>query len=265
MQRSEIQAALSGTMIETRYQPIVRLADRAPVGVEVLARLNHPARGMILPSRFVPQIEDAGMGEALTETVARQAFADMSVPDLASTGLTIALNFPLDVLLVPEALALLDRQREHEGIAAGRVVIELTESQPVEDVPALGIVTARLRETGYQVVIDDVEPGVPLLPALLELPFSGIKLDKNLVKHLVRDDAASDFVAGMVDVAKRRGMMVTAEGVENTAMWQRLAALGVDQAQGYLIARPLPAQDVTSWMRRWAKRKPIGQKRTQGA
>jgi EAL domain-containing protein (putative c-di-GMP-specific phosphodiesterase class I) len=265
MHRSEIQAALSGTMIETRYQPIVRLADRTPVGLEVLARLNHPSRGMLPPSRFVPQIEHAGMGEALTATVARRALADLAGPDLATTGLSIALNFPLDVLLVPEALALLDRQRESEGIAAERVVIELTESQPVDDVPALGVVAARLRETGYRVVIDDVEPRAPFLAALLELPFSGIKLDKNLSKRTAREGADRDFVARIVDVARMRGMVVTAEGVEDAPMWQRLAALGIDQAQGYLIARPLPARDVTTWMHRWAKRQPIGQQRTRRA
>jgi EAL domain-containing protein (putative c-di-GMP-specific phosphodiesterase class I) len=265
MHRSEIQAALSGAMIETRYQPIVRLADRTPISVEVLARLNHPARGMMLPHRFVPQIENAGMGEALTETVARRAFADINGPDLASTGLGIALNFPLDVLLEPGALALLDRQRKHEGIAAERVVIELTESQPVEDVPALRVVTARLRETGYQVVIDDVEPRVPVLAELLELPFSGIKLDKNLVKRMALDGAARDFVARMVDIAKRRGMVVTAEGVENTAIWRVLDGLGVDQVQGFLIARPLPVQNVPTWLNRWSKRRPIGQPSARGA
>jgi EAL domain-containing protein (putative c-di-GMP-specific phosphodiesterase class I) len=265
MHRSEIQAALSGTMIETRYQPVVRLADRAAVGVEVLARLNHPARGMLLPHLFVPQIEDAGMAEALTEQVSYRAFSDMASPELAPIQLDIALNFPLDVLLVPQALALLDLQRQRVGIAAERVVIELTESQPVEDAPALGIVTSRLRETGYQVVIDDVEPKVALLGALLELPFTGIKLDKNLVKRIANDEASYDFVARMVDIAKRRGLIVTAEGVENTAMWHRLAGLGVDRAQGYLVARPLMAGDVPDWLRRWSKRRSIGQRRPESA
>ena len=259
MHRSEIQAALTGTMIETRYQPIVRMADRAAIGVEVLARLNHPARGMMLPDHFVPQMEDAGMAEALTETVSRRAFADMTGRDLSPLPLDIALNFPLDVLLVPKALALLDLQCERQDIAPRRVVIELTESRPVRDVPALGVVITRLREAGYQVVIDDVQPGVPLLTALLDLPFSGIKLDKMLVKRIATEDASRDFVARMVDLAKTRGMMITAEGVETATLWHLLAGMGIDQAQGYLVARPLMAPDVPGWLCRWSKRRPIRQ------
>jgi EAL domain-containing protein (putative c-di-GMP-specific phosphodiesterase class I) len=254
MHSSEIQTVLTGTMIETRYQPIVRLADRAAVAVEVLARLNHPARGMLLPHHFVPQIEDAGQAAALTETVARRAFAEMAAPALTPLQLDIALNFPLDVLLVPHALALLDIQRRREDIDAEGVIIELTESRPVEDVPALKIAISRLRDAGYQVVIDDVEPKVPLLEALLDLPFTGIKLDKGIVKRLADDTASHEFVARMVEVAKARGLTITAEGVEDAATWHRLAEMGVDHAQGFLVARALSAAAIPSWIRRWSKR-----------
>ena len=147
MRLREIRAALSGAMIETRYQPVVRIADGRPVALEVLARLNHPARGTLLPDLFVPQMEDAGLAPLLTETVARLAFADMAGPSLAPHGLDLALNFPLDVLLVPEALELLDIQRRHAGIAAARVIIELTESRPVEDLVTLrgAMKTLRIR------------------------------------------------------------------------------------------------------------------------
>jgi len=254
MHPSEIQAVLTGTMIETRYQPIVRLTDRTVAAVEVLARLNHPARGMLLPHRFIPQIEDAGHAAALTETVARRAFAEMAALPATPLPLDIALNFPLDVLLVPQALALLDIQRRREDIDAERVIIELTESRPVEDVPALKVAISRLRDAGYQVVIDDVEPRVPLLEALLDLPFNGIKLDKGVVMRLADDTAAHDFVARMIAVAKARGLTITAEGVEDAATWDRLAEMGVDHAQGFLVARPLTAAAIPSWIRRWSKR-----------
>jgi EAL domain-containing protein (putative c-di-GMP-specific phosphodiesterase class I) len=258
MHPSEVHAVLTGTMIETRYQPIVRLADRTVVAVEVLARLNHPARGMLLPHHFVPQIEDAGQAAALTETVARRAFAEMAAPALAPLQFDIALNLPLDVLLVPQALTLLDIQRRREGIAAERVIIELTESQPVEDVPGLKVAISRLRDAGYEVVIDDVEPKVPLLEALLDLPFTGIKLDKSLVKRIADDRASHDFSARMVKVAKARGMTTTAEGVEDASTWDRLAGMGVDHAQGFLVARALTAAAIPSWIRRWSKRPASG-------
>lgn len=258
MSLSEIRAALAGAMIETRYQPIVRLADRKPVAVEVLARMNHPAHGTLLPHRFVPQMEDAGLAPALTEIVTRRAFADMGGPSLAPHGLEIALNFPLDVLLVPAAMELLDAQRREAGIPREQVVIELTESRPVEDVVGLRRAIERLRNSGYGTVIDDVQPGVPKLEALLELPFTGVKLDKDLVQRLTDDEASRDFTRGIVDVAKSRGLTVTAEGVEDAATWDRLADLGIDMAQGFLMARPLLAVAVPVWLRRWSKRQHLG-------
>jgi EAL domain-containing protein (putative c-di-GMP-specific phosphodiesterase class I) len=254
MSVSEIHAALTGAMIETRYQPIVRLADGVPVAVEVLARMNHPARGTLLPHLFVPQMEDAGLAPALTEVVTRRAFADMASPSLVPHALEIALNFPLDVLLVPQAMMLLDAQRRGAGIKPEQVIIELTESQPVEDVAGLRPTIERLRATGYGVVIDDIQPGVPQLHALMDLPFTGVKLDKDFV-HLLADDMEScDFTRGIVGLARSRGQTVTAEGVENAAGWDRVADLGVDMAQGFLIARPMLAVAVPVWLRRWSRR-----------
>jgi len=258
MRAGDLNAALSGAMIETRYQPIVRLSDRAPVALEALARLNHPSRGTLLPHRFVPQIEDAGLAPLLTKRVAHRAFADMVGSSLAPHGLDMALNFPLDVLLVPEALALLDEQRREADIPAERVIIELTESRPVQDLVTLRLATERLRMLGYGVSIDDVAPSVPQLAALLDLPFSALKLDKDLVQQTEHDEAARDFTQHTVDAAKSRGLTVTAEGVESAALWHRLAALGVDLAQGFLMARPLQAADVPLWLRRWSKRRQFG-------
>jgi EAL domain-containing protein (putative c-di-GMP-specific phosphodiesterase class I) len=255
---SEIHASLTGVMIETRYQPIVRLADRKPVAVEVLARMNHPARGTLLPHLFVPQMEDAGLAPALTEAVTRRAFADLTSPSLVPYGLEIALNFPLDVLLVPQAMVLLDAQRRIVGIEAEQVIIELTESRPVEDVPGLRRAIERLRAAGYGVVIDDIQPTVPQLQALMELPFTGVKLDKDLVQLLADDAGLRDFTVGIVSSAKSRGLTVTAEGVDDVAAWDRLVGLGVDMAQGFLIARPLLAVAVPVWLRRWSKRRHFG-------
>lgn len=242
-------------MIEARYQPIVRLADRVPVGLEALARLNHPTRGRMLPHRFVPQMEDAGLAPLLTQRVANRAFADMAGV-LAPHRLDVSLNFSLDVLLVAAALTMLDEQRRLAGIDAGQVMIELTESRPVEDIAALGRTIESLRALGYGIAIDDVSPAVPRLDALLELPFSAIKLDKTIVLNLDAAEAQA-FVGRIVETAAARGMTMTAEGVENAASWHRLRALGVDHAQGFLVARATQVEDVPAWLARWAKRRPF--------
>ncbi len=252
---SEVHTALAEAMIRMRYQPIVRMLDREPLALEALARLHHPTLGTLLPGRFVPQIEGAGLAPRLTEIVAHQVFDEMGGPALAPHHLDIALNFPLDVLLVPDSVRMLDEERLAAGIPATQVIVELTESQPVDDVAALGRATERLRSSGYRVVIDDVEPGIARLDALLDLPFHGVKLDKDVVQGLGTCAAAHDFTQRLIAMAKRRGLITIAEGVEDVATWRMLARLGIDLAQGFFLARPLLATSVPLWLRRWSKRR----------
>ncbi len=248
---AEIRTALAGGMIETCYQPVVRLADRAVIGFEALVRLNHPARGMVLPDAFIPQIEDAGLAGQLTELVITCAFADMAGAAIAALGLSVSLNFPLDVLLRTAALARLETQREAAGIPVEQVIIELTETQPVRDLETLRGAVEHLRRTGYQIVIDDVGPAVAGLDKLLDLPFTAIKLDKTLVLQLATAPAVVTEVERLIRNARARGMTVVAEGVETVAQWHRLRALGVDQAQGFLVAHALPAAAVPAWLASW--------------
>lgn len=251
MELAELRAALQGAMIETRYQPIVRVSDRHPVAVEALVRLNHPAKGMILPDDFVPQLERAGLAAELTRLVSARAFSDLSGRFLAGRDLRMSVNFSLDVLSLPSALTLLDEQRTEAGLVADRITIELTESQPVEDIALLRRSLDRLRSLGYGVAIDDVDPTVQRLSRLLDLPFTGLKLDKALVQRVGTSQEARSFLASTIDAAKARNLVVTAEGVETNSMWHDMAALGVDEMQGFLVARPLPVAAVPVWWDAW--------------
>jgi EAL domain-containing protein (putative c-di-GMP-specific phosphodiesterase class I) len=251
MDVAELQAALLGAMIETRYQPIVRIADRRPVGLEALARLNHPRRGTLLPGRFVPQIENAGLASDLTGLVSERALADLAGPFLAESGVRVSVNFPLDVLLQPEALNCLEAQRVRCGLGADRIVIELTESQPVEDIPTLRRSLERLRGLGYGAAIDDVGPAVPRLAPLLELPFTSLKLDKDMVQQVLVSEPVRTFLADTIVKAKAHGLSVVAEGVETDAIWDAMRDLGADEVQGFLAARPLPVAAVPIWWDAW--------------
>jgi len=251
MDLAELRAALRGAMIETRYQPIIRIADRRPVGVEALARLNHPERGTLLPDRFVPQIEGAGLAAELTGLVSERAFADLAGPFLSGRDLRMSVNFPLDVLLEPAALDRLEEQRMAAGLSAGRIVVELTESRPVDDFPMLRRSLERLRGLGYGAAIDDVGPAVPRLAPLLDLPFTSLKLDKDLVEQVGTSAEVRRFLAETIAEAKVRGLTVVAEGVETDAIWNRMCDLGADEVQGFLAARPLPVGAVPIWWDAW--------------
>ena len=253
MHPAELNAALTGAMIEARYQPIVRIADRMPIAIEALARLNHPTRGTLMPESFVPQIEESGLAAQLTELIVDRALADLASPLLAAETLRVTLNFPLDVLLLPEALQRLDARRQQAGIPANRIVIEMTESRPVEDLGALGAVLEKLRDGGYRTSIDDIIPGMPRLDELLQLPFGGVKFDRSVVQALDTSPAMLAFMRRVIATAQARGLAVVAEGVEDVPTWQRVAGLGVALAQGFLIARSMPADAVPGWLEAWRR------------
>jgi EAL domain-containing protein (putative c-di-GMP-specific phosphodiesterase class I) len=251
---ADLHEALSQARIQTLYQPIVRMADRRPVALEVLARLQHPLHGMLLPGRFIPPMEAAGLGFQLTEAVLLRAFDDWSGERLDALDLVLAFNFPLEVLLRPEALSYLDTIRTEAGIAPGRVVVELTESSPLAGLTKLCEAIQRLRALGYGIAIDDVGPDIRDHRALLDLHFTVMKLDKKLVGDALDDPSSGRFLADAIAAAGAAGMTVTAEGIEDEATWQRMHALGVDHAQGYLVAHPLPAAAVLPWYREWCSR-----------
>jgi EAL domain-containing protein (putative c-di-GMP-specific phosphodiesterase class I) len=166
----------------------------------------------------------------------------------------MALNFPLDVVLHPAALHRLEALRLASGIASHRIVIELTESRPVEDFAILGRSLEAIRTLGYGVAIDDVGPAVPRLAPLVELPFTSLKLDKERVRRVNTDPEARSFLQRTIASAKAHGLTVVAEGVETVEIWDAMRALGADEAQGFLVARPLPLAAVPVWLEHWSSR-----------
>jgi EAL domain-containing protein (putative c-di-GMP-specific phosphodiesterase class I) len=249
---ADLRTALEAGAIELRYQPIIRMSDRHAVGLEALARLRHPTLGIVQPDLFVPQLEAAGLGAEFTDLVATRMFADLVSPNLAGTGMRIAVNFPLDVLLSPVSIERLEQRRAARGVPADRIEIELTESQPVRDVTTLGRSVEQLRALGYGVAIDDVGPAVQHLGPLLDLPFTSLKLDKTLVTLADTVPEVLRYLADTVREAKRHDLIVVAEGVETEAIWAHMEAIGVDHVQGYIAARPLPRNAVPVWLKSWA-------------
>jgi EAL domain-containing protein (putative c-di-GMP-specific phosphodiesterase class I) len=243
---TELRLALAGGQVRTMYQPIVRVSDRCPVGLEVLARLADPVRGLLEPDQFVAGMEVAGLGRALFEAVIEAAFADWHGGGLGRLGVSLAINLPLDVLIEPGARDWLEGARARHGVPAERIVIELTESQPLLSMPELAVAAAALRALGYGLAIDDVGPDIRDHGPLLDLPFTVLKLDRALVQA-TGEGTAPDFLRGVMVAARAAGLVVVAEGVEDEATWAAMAAHGVDHVQGYLVSRPLTAAGTVAW------------------
>jgi EAL domain-containing protein (putative c-di-GMP-specific phosphodiesterase class I) len=250
----ELRTALAERRIITRYQPVVRMADREPAGIEALARLYHDERGIISPRQFVARLEDEGLGADLTDLVLQRILADITSPDVAPLDLTVALNVPLDVLLDRDAPRRFHAQREAIGVPASRLVIELTESRVVDDFRQLSRAVERLRDAGYRVALDDLSPGMPNYLSILDAPFTSVKLDKDVVTRSAVAIDAADFIKQMIVMAKKRCRDVIVEGVEDLRCWNRMRQAGADLAQGFFIARPLPAAVLPAWTEAWRAR-----------
>ena len=250
----EIRPLLIGTGLQMRYQPIVRLADRKLIGIEALARLEHPTRGTLPPSDFVPQLEASGDGWALTERVIDLSFAEWGDLRLDEFKLTLSLNLPLDVLLRPGLCAWLAAVCASADVPPARLLLELTETQIVVDPTVLREPMQALRALGVGLAIDDIAPVTHEPAALLNLPFTMLKLDKRAVREAADCSSTRNFIRDSCALGQAAKMEIVAEGVEDMAIWAHMHDLGADHAQGFYIARPLPASAMSLWIRNWSMR-----------
>ncbi len=247
----DIREALDNGYVECRFQPIVRIADARPVGLEALARLYHPTHGTFGPHLFIPQAEHAGLAQELTEAVANSAMTAMGAAFLEYHDLFLTINMPLDVLLNPDTMLRIDAYRAATGIPPERLLIELTESRPVWDIPVLAAALDRWRSAGYRIAIEDLGPSMVNQIELFQLPFHTVKLDKEVVLQSQVDRLAERYLQRTVANALSRPLNIIAEGIEDEALWVRMRDFGADQAQGFLVSRALPASALPIWLDAW--------------
>lgn len=251
---ADILLAFDAGQVDCQFQPIVRLSDGVPVGLEALARLQHPVHGTLTPDWFIPQIETAGLSMQLTEAVVRSAMNGIDGTFLKRQSMFLTINLPLDVLLFDDALPLVDSYRVAAGIPIEHILIELTESRPVFDVPLLAAALRRWRGAGYHLAIDDMGPEMVNQADLFDLPFDVVKLDKTIVLRSRDNMLAYRYLQRTVANAQARSLSIIAEGIEDGPLWIGMRDLGVDYAQGFLIARAMPAAALDGWLKGWEKR-----------
>ena len=251
---ADILTAFDAGQVDCQFQPIVRLSDGKPVGLEALARLQHPLRGTLTPDTFLPQIETAGLSMRLTEVVVQAALNGIDRGFLERNSMFLTINLPLDVLLLPDALSLIETYRNAIGIDIRNILIELTESRPVFDIPVLHTALLRWREVGYHMAIDDLGPEMVNQTDLFDLPFHVVKLDKTIVLRSRDNQLAQRYLQRTIANAQSRSLRIIAEGIEDGPLWIRMRDLGVDYAQGFLIARAMPSSALEDWRLNWEAR-----------
>ncbi len=244
----DMRAAMASGEFTLYYQPKLALADGRIVAAEALLRWRHPERGMVAPARFIPFAEQTGFIREITPWVLDSAVRQAA--RWGEEGLAIAVSANLSALdlldpgLPGHVRALLERH----GVPASRLCLEITESALMDD-PALALAHLdQLAALGIELSIDDYGVGQASLAYLKTLPVDELKLDRSFVTAIDASPRNAAIVESTIMLAHALGLVVVAEGVESEAERRWLAAHGCDVAQGYGIARPMPAHELAGWV-----------------
>jgi EAL domain-containing protein (putative c-di-GMP-specific phosphodiesterase class I) len=250
--RNELIADFHGAVergeFELHYQPLVSTTSRQVTGAESLIRWQHPRLGTLPPVEFVPLAEESGhilpMGRWVLREACRTA---MTWP----THLRVAVNLSALHFSSPTLIDDVRRALGESGLSPHRLELEITESLVMRNLAAARVTLRKVRALGVRVALDDFGTGYSSLSNLRALPLDTIKIDGAFVRDLGSDSQAVAVVTAVVGLAKALKMTITAEGVETDTQLDVLIGLGVDDAQGYLLARPAPAADFAGIVDGW--------------
>jgi diguanylate cyclase (GGDEF)-like protein len=243
----ELRHALERDEFRLLYQPKVDLRTHQPCGAEALLRWEHPVRGLLPPSQFVPVLEETGLIVPVGEWVITRACADIRAWRRAGRKvLPVAVNLSARQLRQQYLDRHIRSLVQSAGVEPALIEIEITESQLMEDPDHAARVMNALREAGIRAAIDDFGTGYSSLSYLTRLPLAALKIDRSFVADALNEAADAAIVRAIIDMAHTLDFTVVAEGVETDAQMAFLRRFGCEQGQGFLFARPMSALDFTA-------------------
>jgi len=241
----DLRRALSRDEIAVAYQPIFDLRSERLIGYEALARWQHPTKGSIAPSEFIPIAEDVGLIESLGRHVLLEACRQLSLwraEDPAATNLTMNMNVAAQQILSGSIIADLRDAVDSTGLPARYVTLEITESTLLDNTEQTNATLAALRAMGARICIDDFGTGYSSLLYLQRFPIDEIKVDRSFVSSGGSDALVSRPIVEMLTtLARVLDLSLVVEGIETREQLGELLALGCERGQGYLLSKPVPA------------------------
>jgi EAL domain-containing protein (putative c-di-GMP-specific phosphodiesterase class I) len=239
---NELHGALTENEFRLRYQPVIDLATGAVVAVEALIRWEHPHRGLLGPDQFIPMAEETGLilplGRHVLDKACRQV---RSIQDRLALDLPISVNLSprqfQDAGLLSQVAAALTAS----GVAPGLLMLEITETVVMEDLPGAREVMKKLSRLGVRLAIDDFGTGHSSLAYLKQFPVHEVKVDRSFVQGVAESPVDSAIVRAVISLADAMGIAAVAEGVETEDQVAELSTLGCQVGQGYYFSRPLGA------------------------
>ena len=251
MERFEIERdlrlALKRNELLLHYQPQIALSPRRCVGAEALVRWAHPEKGLIPPDKFIPLAEEAGLilelGRWVLEQACRQAvqWKEQGMP------LRIAVNLSGQQIIYGDLVAVLREVMQQTGIEPALLELEITEGFVLNHAEEGVQNLEQLHELGIGIAIDDFGTGYSSLSYLKRLPIDRLKIDKSFVHGVPDDGDDAAIISTIVAMANSLRLEVIAEGVESEAQLRFLDAQGCHEVQGYLLSRPIPAEEFVAW------------------
>lgn len=242
------QALESSEQLHLVYQPRIDSLNGRCLGAEALLRWTHPALGAISPGEFIPLIEDTPLARPLTAWVLQQSIAQASRWHAQGAELRVSVNVSAANLDEQDFAQRLIATMADFDLPSTALELELTESALIGNSQCASAQLDALRAHGITVAIDDFGTGYSSLAYLQEIPAQVVKIDRSFVSRLEEHTRSQTLVRAMVSMAHEMGYSVVAEGVETVESQRFLQALGCDEMQGYLIARPMPAKAFEDWL-----------------
>jgi diguanylate cyclase (GGDEF)-like protein len=254
--QDDLARALEREEIQAHFQPKVDFRTAKVIGVEALVRWAHPERGLVGPADFLELAEAGGHMRALTERVIE--YSTRAAGDWWRSGLGLQLSVNLSASTFSERDWRIDefvaRTLAQTGLPGNALQFEITEDALMGDSDEAAAALRRLSDLGAGISIDDFGTGYSSLGRLRDLPIDELKIDRSFIMNLVEDEGDMTIVRSTIHLAHQMGLQVVAEGVETQEAWRQLRKMGCERAQGFLIAKPMPAREIPAWIAAWSQR-----------
>jgi diguanylate cyclase (GGDEF)-like protein len=244
----DLRRALEAGDLEVWFQPKVTLAGRHLVGVECLARWDHPVHGTVAPEDFVAVAEHTGQLDQLTMVVLAEALKRCRRWADAYRPMTVSVNLSARTLLDPRFPGLVEQMLAQYGVPADQVTFEIAEAGMLGDTERALPTMVRLRDIGVRLSVDDFGRGASSLSYLRKLPVHEVKIDRSFVQGMATDSGDMAIVRAVIGLSREFGLSVVAEGVESERTLALLEELGCELGQGFLFSRPLPYARLEAWL-----------------
>lgn len=252
LMQDQLTEALAQQQLLLHYQPKVDLQTGRVMGVEALIRWQHPKRGLLSPAAFLSYVEGSDLEIPVGRWVMQQAVAQAAQWHQQDLPVQVSINVGASHLLTEGfCMELRDLLQQFPQVPASAIELEILESTAISDISKASELIQRCQSLGVRFALDDFGTGYSSLTYLRSLPVQTLKIDQSFVRDMLSDPEDLNIVDGVIRLAQVFGREVIAEGVESLAHGERLVQLGCRLAQGYGIARPMPASQFADWVAQW--------------